>query len=116
MLTAIHRPLAISHESAGSLRSLGNKFLNWSADQQENRLGWQGIGFLALGCFFTPLTVLIIYLSGANPLLIIAALIAMEITLVTNLSTMPTKITIPGFFLGVVTDISIIVACAFRLI
>jgi hypothetical protein len=113
MSTAISFPISITHESTRSLRSLVNKFLNWSADQQENRLGWLGIGLFGFGCIFTPLTVLIVFLSGANTFLILIPLIAMEMTLVANLSAMPTKIAIPAFFLGIVMDITIVVVCAF---
>jgi hypothetical protein len=109
MSTTISHPIIISHESTRSLRSLVNRFLDWSSDQQENRLGWQGISLLVFGCFLTPLTVLLISLSGANMFLIMTALIAMEVNLVVNLTTMPTKITIPAFFLAVVADITIIV-------
>jgi hypothetical protein len=113
MLTTISRPISIPHESTGSLWSLVNRFLNWCADQQENRLGWQGTGLIVLVCILMPLTALIVFLSGANPLLILTALVATEITLVTNLSAMPTKITIPAFILGVVMDIAIMVASVF---
>jgi hypothetical protein len=109
MLTTISRPISIPHESTGSLWSLVNRFLNWCADQQENRIEWQGIGLVVMGCILTPLTALIVFLSGANPLLILTALVATEITLVVNLSTMPTKITIPAFLLGIVIDIAVMV-------
>jgi hypothetical protein len=113
MLTTISRPISIPHESTGSLGSLVNRILNWSADQQENRLEWQGVGLIVLGCVLTPLTVLIVFLTGANPLLILTALVAVEITLVVNLSAMPTKITIPAFLLGIVMDIAIMVVSVF---
>ncbi|HMH32495.1 MAG TPA: hypothetical protein VK543_05665 [Puia sp.] len=116
MSTTISRPIFISHESTGSLRFLVNQFLDWSADQQKNRLGWQGISLLGLSCFFTPLTFLMISLSGANLFLIMTALVAIEVNLVANLTTMPTKITIPVFFLAAVTDIIIIVVSAFAAI
>jgi hypothetical protein len=113
MLTVISRPISISHESTRSLWSLVNRFLNWSADQQENRIEWQGIGLVVMGCVLTPLTAFIVFLSGANPLLILTAIVAVEITLVVNLSAMPTKITIPAFLLGVVMDIAIMVVSVF---
>jgi hypothetical protein len=112
MSTTINHPISITHESTRSLRSPVIKFLNWSADQQENRLAWQGIGLLVFGCFLTPLSVLLISLTGANLFFTLTALVAMEVTLVLDLTAMPTKITIPAFFLGVVADITIIVVSA----
>jgi hypothetical protein len=112
MSTAISHPISFTHESTRSLRSLVNKFLTWSADQQENRLAWQGIGLLVFGCFLTPLSVLMISLTGANLFFILIALVAMGVTLVVDLTAMPTKITIPAFFLGVVADITVIVVSA----
>ena len=112
MSTTISHPISIAHESTRSVQSLVNQFLNWSAGQQENRLAWQGIGLLVFGCFLTPLSVLIISLTGANLFFILTALMAMEVTLVLNLTATQTKITIPAFFLGVVADITIIVVSA----
>jgi hypothetical protein len=51
-------------------------------------------------------------LTGANLFFILVALVAMEVTLVLNLTAMPTKITIPAFFIGGVADITIIVVSA----
>jgi hypothetical protein len=116
MSTTISHPIFVSHESARSLHSLVNRFLEWSSDQQENRIAWQGINLLAFGCFFTPLTILMISLSGTNLFLIMTALVAVEINLVANLTTMPTKITIPVFFLAVIADITIIVVSALKAI
>jgi hypothetical protein len=116
MSTTISHPIFISHESTRSLRSLVNRFLDWSADQQENRLGWQGLSLFGFTCFFTPLTVLMISLSGANLFLIMTALVAMEVNLVVNLLVMPTKITIPAFFLAAVADITIVMVSSFAVI
>ena len=116
MLTTISRPIPVPHESTGSLWSLVNRFLNWCADQQENRIGWEGTGLIVLVCIFMPLTAFIVFSSGANPLLILTALVAVEITLVVNLSAMPTKITIPAFILAVVMDVAIMVVSVFTAI
>jgi hypothetical protein len=40
-----------------------------------------------------------------------AAMIAMGVTLIVNLTALPTKITIPIFFLSIVVDIAVVVAC-----
>lgn len=116
MSTTISHTISIPHESKGFPRSLFSRFLNWSAEQQENRIAIAGIGLLILGCFFTPLTVMAVTLSGTNKLLVIPAIIAMEMTLVTNLATMPTKITIPVFLLGLAMDISIVIISMFNII
>jgi hypothetical protein len=116
MSTTISHPILVSHESSRSLRSLINRFLEWSSDQQENRLAWQGISLIGFGCFFTPVSILLMSLSGANMFLILTALVAMEVTLVANLTTMPTKITIPAFFLAVVADITIIIISVLKAI
>jgi hypothetical protein len=112
MSTIISHPISNTYESTGSFRSMINKFLTWSADQQENRLAWQGIGLLVFACFLTPLSLLMMSLTGANLFFILIALVAMEVTLVLDLAAMPTKITIPAFFLGVVADITIIIVSA----
>jgi hypothetical protein len=55
-------------------------------------------------------------LSEINKLFIIPALVAMEGTLVASLTAMPTKITIPVFFLGIAMDISIVVVSVLNVI
>ena len=116
MSTTISHTISIPHKSTGSLRSLFNRFLNWSDEHQENRIGIEAIGLLIMGCFFTPLTVMAVTLSGTNTLLIIPAIVAMEMTLVTNLAAMPIKIMVPVFFLGIAIDISIVVISLFNII
>jgi hypothetical protein len=116
MSTIISRPVSVPHEGRRSLRSRVNQFLNWVDDQQENRIGWEGIGLMVFGCVLTPLTVVTISLSGVDLSLILISLVAMAITLVTNLTAMPTKITIPLFLLGVVADFTIIVVSVFKAI
>jgi hypothetical protein len=116
MSTTINSTISIPHESIRSFQLRINRFLDWSSDQQENRLRWEGISLIGFGCFFTPLTVLLISLSGANLFLIMTALIAMEAILVANLTAMPTKITIPAFFLAAAADIAISVVSVFKVI
>ncbi|HET7002724.1 MAG TPA: hypothetical protein VFI33_15475 [Puia sp.] len=116
MSTAISSTIAMHHESRRSFWLQMNEFLSWSSNQQENRLGWQGISLLAFSCFLTPLSILMISLSGANMFLIMTVLVAMEVNLVANLITMPTKITIPAFFLTALTDLVVIVVSAIAII
>jgi hypothetical protein len=85
-----------------------SKFLNWSKNQEENRILWVCIALAVHGCALTPLTVLAVAFAGMNLYLFMLALIAMSIALVTNLAAMPTKYTIPAFALSVVMDIVII--------
>lgn len=88
-----------------------NKFLQWSAAQDKNRFGWLAGALATHGCVLTPITLFAIVLGGNEFVFWIIALVAMGASLVTNLSAMPTKITIPTFFISVVIDISIIAAC-----
>jgi hypothetical protein len=53
-------------------------------------------------------------LMGGNSLpLFILAIVSMGMTLVTNLAALPTKITIPVFFLSILIDLGIVIASAF---
>ena len=91
--------------------SLISKFVAWCKGQEKNRLGWLG-GILAIhGCALTPITLFAIILSGTYFPFYVAALVAMGMAVVTNLAAMPTKITIPVFFLSVLIDIAIIIGC-----
>lgn len=91
--------------------SLVKKFFDWSAGQEKNRFLWLGLILAGHGCVLTPITVMAVLLAGTNMYLFILALVAMGMSLVTNLAAMPTKVTIPVFVLSVIIDISIIFSC-----
>jgi hypothetical protein len=91
--------------------SLVTKFFDWSLGQDKNRFMWLGVILAAHGCVLTPLTVMAVLLAGTNMVLFILALVAMGMSLVTNLAAMPTKVTIPVFIFSVLIDIAIIFSC-----
>jgi hypothetical protein len=88
-----------------------SKFITWCESQQKYRFGWLGGIMAAQCCALTPITLFAIVLFGANFTLFMIALIAIALPVVTNLAAMPTKITIPVFFLSIVIDLAIIVLC-----
>lgn len=49
-----------------------------------------------------------VLLAGTNLTLFIVAIVAMGMSLVTNLAAMPTKITIPVFVLSVIIDLVVV--------
>ena len=76
---------------------------------------WLGIILAAHGCILTPMTVMSVFLIGAGNLaLVVLAIIAMGMALVSNLAAQPTRVTIPVFVLSVLIDLSILVACVFQ--
>ncbi|MGK2861152.1 MAG: hypothetical protein ACSLE0_04425 [Chitinophagaceae bacterium] len=84
------------------------KFITWCNGQEKFRFGWLAVIITSHGCILTPLTVMAIIFGGNNFFLWGIAIAAMAMSLVTNLAAMPTKITIPVFFLSIVLDIIII--------
>src|SRR6188474_1851242 len=98
-------------ERAEKRQSIFARFLNWCDKQEATRLGWTAAIIALHGCFITPITVATIALTSNNLALWGVAIGAMGVSLVTNLSAMPTKVTIPVFILSVLADISIIITC-----
>lgn len=88
--------------------SLLSKFFRWSIGQEKNHLLWLGVILTLHGCIITPLTVMAVLLAGTNLALFVIAIVAMGMSLVTNLAAMPTKITIPVFVLSVVIDVVVV--------
>jgi hypothetical protein len=88
-----------------------HRFFDWCEKQEKDRLLWLGFMVAGHGCIFTPITLFMIMLSGNNPVLWPFAIAAITMTLVSNLAAMPTRITIPLFFLSLVIDVMIIVNC-----
>ena len=113
MQTAIQQTISNTHIQPTSKTSVVARFLDWCTGQEEYRYGWLGAAIASHGCIFTPLTMFAIILSGNNIFFWFLAIIAMMMTLVTNLAALPTKYTIPVFLFSILIDITIVVACAF---
>jgi hypothetical protein len=113
METAIHQSITTVYSPAPTRTSLYRRFINWCAGQEEYRFGWLGAALVAHGCLFTPLTMFSLILSGNNIFMWVLAIMAMMMTLVTNLAALPAKITIPVFLSSILMDITIITTCAF---
>jgi len=91
--------------------NLLSKFISWCGDQEEDRLLWLGIALTVHGAALTPLTISLIMLTGFNFGLLMIALLAMAIPVVTNLAALPTKINIPVFALSILIDLGVAIAC-----
>lgn len=61
-------------------------------------------------CRFFPITMTAILFNGAVFKLIIGAMIALVLVVITNLAALPTKYTIPSFLTGIIIDLVIITA------
>ncbi|MBA2745630.1 MAG: hypothetical protein H0U44_05335 [Flavisolibacter sp.] len=104
----INQSISLSRENTQP--STWTSFIEWCEGQENARLLWLGIALAGHGCILTPITVLAVLLAGTNLFLLMLALIAMGMSLVTNLAAKPTRITIPVFFLSILIDIAIIVS------
>src|SRR4051794_34218446 len=91
MQTAIQPTFSTTHIEVTPKSSLYFKFINWCTGQDKNRYGWLGAAIASHGCVFTPLTMFAIILSGNNIFFWMLAIVAMMMTLVTNLAALPTK-------------------------
>mgnify|MGYP003576222044 CR=1 FL=1 len=72
-----------------------------------------GIAIVGHSCIITPLTIMAVLLAGTNLFLFVLTIVAMGLSLVTNLTALPTRITIPVFILSIVIDIEVVITCAF---
>lgn len=106
-----HNPAVEAYKE--SKESIFRKFFAWCESQEKYRFGWLAAILASHGCIITPLTMLAIVTSGNNIILWSLALVAMGTSLITNLAAMPTKITIPVFFAGILLDIFVVATCMF---
>ena len=85
------------------------RFLKWAeAEDKEHHVGWVGITVTVMSAVCFPLCMAVILWNGAGFGLIIAAMVSLSLVVVANLAALPTKYTIPFFFLGIVMDIAVI--------
>lgn len=89
-------------------KSIVQQFLDWCKGQEENRILWLAIIVAGHGCVLTPVTVLSVVFTGNSIFLLMLAIAAMGMSLVTNLAAMPTRITLPVFALSLVIDLTIL--------
>lgn len=89
-------------------QSVFSKFIAWCNQQEKYRFGWVAAILAIHGCVLAPITVLAIAFAG-NSMIFWGMLIGgIALSLIVNLAAMPTKITIPVFFLSVLIDIAVI--------
>lgn len=108
MLTTTLNP-TINREYAEPRTYLLTLFLDWCTSQENNRLLWLAIAITFHGCVLTPLTVLIVAMTGINLLLLFVTGLAMSFVLIVNLAALPTKYTLPVLIFSIIMDITVII-------
>lgn len=97
-------------------KSVFSKFFAWCNRQEKYRFGWVAAILAIQGCVLAPITVLAIAFSG-NSMIFWGLLIGgMAASLIANLAAMPTKITIPVFFLSISIDITVIAGSVYAML
>ncbi len=91
--------------------SLWKRFIAWADGQEKNRFFWLSLAVFGHSCIITMITGLTIALTGNHFIYWPFAIAAIVMSLVSNLAGLPTKITIPIFFLSVLIDIVVIISC-----
>ncbi len=111
---------AITHYSnqlnnAGALQgnyvqapALWTRFIAWAAAQEENRFLWVALSLFGHGTVFTIITFMIVLFTGGQFFLLGLTCFTMALVLIVNLAALPTKYTIPAFFLSLLIDFAII--------
>lgn len=94
-----------------SKKTIVHRFFDWCKAQENDRILWLAVIIAAHGFVITPLTSLIVVSSGNSMFLWALTIAAMSMALVTNLAALPTKITLPIFFLSLLIDLVVIINC-----
>jgi len=108
-MEAVHHPLVALAQIRKA--SLFTRFMDWCERQNRNRIAWLAIALAGHGCVLTPITIFFIMMSGNNFIFWPLAMGAMAVCLVVNLAALPTKITVPVFFVSVLIDLVVIANC-----
>jgi hypothetical protein len=89
------------HETATRPTALP-RFFKWAENEDKiNHVSWVGISVTIMAAVMFPLTMIVVLLNGASFGLIMAAMVSLVLVVVTNLAALPTKYTIPFYFLVV---------------
>ncbi|MGC4104130.1 hypothetical protein [Ferruginibacter sp.] len=106
-----HQSTAFNTAGQGfSLQALWHKFTNWASLQQKNRLLWVAISLVGHTTVFTIATFITVIITGNQFPLLVSTIFTMAMVVIVNLAALPTKYTIPVFFLSLLIDAVIISA------
>jgi hypothetical protein len=112
MQTTIHQDAYLPKTATSITKpTLWKRLIQWAEGQEKNRFGWTAGILAGHGCVTTILTVFAILLTGNQFIFWPIAIGAMAACVITNLAAMPTKITIPVFFVSLLVDLIIITIC-----
>ncbi len=113
--TISHSQAAYNYRNTEKKPSVILRFFIWAKNQDEvNHVGWVGISVTLMSAVLFPLTMAVVLLNGGIFGLIIMAMVALDLVVITNLAALPTRYTIPFLALGALIDITAIV-CSFLL-
>ena len=115
-MKALQHPYSPAYQHSVKEKSVVSRFFDWCQSQEKYRFGWLSAILAGHGCFITPLTLLFVMIAGNSMLLWAFVIGAMGASLITNLAALPTKITIPVFFLSLLVDVVVVVNCIALLI
>lgn len=107
----IHRPAERKPVVSNSQAGYWARFINFTNAQERNRFGWLAAGITLQGCVIAPLTLFAI-ISNGNPFILwIPCIVTFTVTEIVNLAAMPTRITIPVLFGGIIINALVVLAC-----
>jgi hypothetical protein len=90
-------------------KSIWEQFIEFSDRQEYNRLWWIVVGILGHGTIFTIGTLAAVMLLGNIFVLYIIACCSMIMVVSVSLAALPTKYTVPIFFLSLLIDLGVII-------
>ena len=114
MKTITHLELSQSNSRystapGSSITAAWQKFISYAERQEERRFLWTSIAILGHATFFTLGTLILVLATGNEFFLFTATCVTMAVVLAVNLAALPTKYTIPVFFLSLLADVAIMV-------
>lgn len=105
----------IQHNHAHQLniprKSVLTTFIKWSTKQEPKRLSWLATILVTQACIMVPVTLFVLSHTEMDFIFWVMPVIAIVMCLVTNLAALPTKITIPVFFISIAIDLFVLVSC-----
>ena len=90
-------------------RSLVHKFKIFCERQQENRIGWAALIMAGQVYLLVPITLLVVFFNGNRFVLWMPVIVSSFVVELSNLTTLPTKITIPIFCASILISLGVIV-------
>lgn len=111
MAHSIQHAGTYTYPAQSTKKSFITNFFAWCANEDaEHHFMWTGIALLGQGAVLFPVTMFVMFATGASFWMLLAPITSLSMVVVPNLAGLKTKYTLPIFILSIIINVLAIIA------